>query len=594
LTGLLSGTPNNLYVGSHAQTITVNDGYGDASVVWNYTIVNVPPVFTTEADTTADEDQLYSYDADCSDDDQGTITYSATTLPGWLTLASSTGVLSGTPQNSQVGDTLVVLKVADGNGGTATQSFTLHIANTNDVPSITSTAITTATEDSQYQYDFNASDPDGDVLTFSLINYPDGMTINSNTGLISWTPDNSNVGQAVSIQARVSDGNGGTADQNWTITTANRIPLITTTDAVLYATEDSWFNFDVAADDEGLGITTYRLLIYPAWLTLSNAASGVLSGAPDNSDVTTGDSLAVEFSDGNGGKDTLFTLVAVNNVAPVFSSQADTTADEGSSFTLDLNCSDEGQGHMTYISTGSLPAWLTLNDSTGVLSGTPANEDVTATIISIRVHDGHGGYANLSFVLTVGNIAPIIIGTPTASIAEDNAYSYTFHLSDETGTNTYTLDINPGWLSLNPSSGVLSGTPRNNHVGDNTVRVIVNDGNGGKDSSDFMISVSNVTPVITTTPVTSAQEDIAYSLDINCTDEGYGVMTYSALQKPAWLSLNQRPVYYPEPRKTIMLRLPWTLKSKSMTDTAAMIRWPSTWRSSIPRRPSPVCLPIQS
>ncbi len=539
LTGLLSGTPNNLYVGSHSQTISVNDGTGNVSVVWNYTVVNVPPVFTTEADTAADEDQLYSYDANCSDDDQGTITYSATTLPGWLSLASATGVLSGTPQNSQVGDTIVVLKVADGNGGTATQSFTLHVINTNDAPSITSTAVTTATEDSQYQYDLNATDPDGDILTFSLVNYPDGMTINSSTGLITWTPDNSNVGQVVSIQARVSDGNGGTADQNWTITTTNRVPVITTTDAILYATEDSEFSYNVDADDEGLGITTYRLLVHPDWLTLSNASSGALSGTPDNSQVTTGDSLVMEFSDGNGGKDTLFALVAVNNTAPVFPAQSDTSATEGSFFALDLNCSDEGQGKMTYVSTGSLPDWLTLNDSTGILSGTPANKNVTATTITIRVHDGHGGYANLSFALTVDNIAPTIAGTPTASIAEDNAYSYTFHLIDETGTNIYMLDINPGWLSINSTSGVLSGTPRNNHVGDNTVRVIASDGNGGKDSSEFIISVSNVAPVITTSPVTSAQEDLAYSLDINCTDDGYGIMTYSALQKPTWLSLNQ-------------------------------------------------------
>jgi len=539
LTGLLSGTPNNLYVGSHSQTITVNDGTGNVSLTWDYSVVNVPPVFTTEADTTADEDQLYSYDANCSDDNQGTITYSATILPSWLTLQSATGVLSGTPQNNQVGDTLVTLKVSDGKGGTATQSFNLHIINTNDAPSFTSTAITTVIEDSQYQYDLSASDPDDDVLTYSLINYPTGMTINSGTGLIIWTPNNSHVSQAVSIQARVSDGNGATADQNWTITTSNRIPIITTTDAVLYATEDAGFNFNVEADDEGQGITQYRLLDHPAWLSLSNASSGEISGIPDNSEVTTGDSLVIEFADGNGGQDTLTTLVAVNNIAPVFSVQADTAATEGEAFTLDLNCSDEGQGKMTYNATSALPGWLSLNDSTGVLSGTSFNEDVTTKAISIRVHDGHGGYADLNFDLSVDNVAPTILGTPTASIAEDNLYSYTFHLTDETGTNTFSLDINPGWLSINVSSGVLSGTPRNNHVGDNIVRVIVEDGHGGTQSFDFIITVSNVAPVITSSPVTTAQEDIAYALDINCTDDNYGTMSYTTLQKPSWLSLNQ-------------------------------------------------------
>ena len=42
------------------------------------------------------------------------------------------------------------------------------MANTNDAPTITSTPVTAATEDAAYSYDVNATDPDGDTLTYSL------------------------------------------------------------------------------------------------------------------------------------------------------------------------------------------------------------------------------------------------------------------------------------------------------------------------------------------------------------------------------------------------------------------------------------------
>jgi len=58
----------------------------------------------------------------------------------------------------------------------------------NHPPEIISTPVTSATKDEPYTYDVNATDPDvGDTLTYSLNTKPTGMTINSSTGLISWT-----------------------------------------------------------------------------------------------------------------------------------------------------------------------------------------------------------------------------------------------------------------------------------------------------------------------------------------------------------------------------------------------------------------------
>lgn len=58
----------------------------------------------------------------------------------------------------------------------------------NHDPQISSSPITNATVGILYTYDVDATDTDNDTLTYTLSAYPTGMIINSQTGLISWTP----------------------------------------------------------------------------------------------------------------------------------------------------------------------------------------------------------------------------------------------------------------------------------------------------------------------------------------------------------------------------------------------------------------------
>ena len=58
----------------------------------------------------------------------------------------------------------------------------------NSSPVIESDPVTTAKEGAAYTYDVEATDPNGDTLTYSLTTDLDGMTINSTTGVITWTP----------------------------------------------------------------------------------------------------------------------------------------------------------------------------------------------------------------------------------------------------------------------------------------------------------------------------------------------------------------------------------------------------------------------
>jgi hypothetical protein len=56
-----------------------------------------------------------------------------------------------------------------------------------------------------YSYDVNATDPDGDTLTYTLSVAPSGMNIDYTTGIISWSPSSLQLGDNEVI-VRVSDG----------------------------------------------------------------------------------------------------------------------------------------------------------------------------------------------------------------------------------------------------------------------------------------------------------------------------------------------------------------------------------------------------
>jgi len=84
----------------------------------------------------------------------------------------------------------------------------------NHAPVITSDPVTVALIDVLYSYDAVATDSDGDVLMYGLVVSPDNMTIGELSGEIRWTPDQLGV---FAVELLVSDGNGGTALQQWDI-----------------------------------------------------------------------------------------------------------------------------------------------------------------------------------------------------------------------------------------------------------------------------------------------------------------------------------------------------------------------------------------
>jgi hypothetical protein len=116
--------------------------------------------------------------------------YSLSVAPYGMIINSASGVIDWTPDANQLGLNAVTVTAANGQDPNATQSFDVDVAG--EAPVITSTPVTTATVNQPYSYDVNATGiPEP---TYSLTVAPSGMTINSTSGLIDWTPDETQLG----------------------------------------------------------------------------------------------------------------------------------------------------------------------------------------------------------------------------------------------------------------------------------------------------------------------------------------------------------------------------------------------------------------
>jgi len=117
-------------------------------------------------------------------------------------------------------------------------------------PVIESEPITTAKVGNLYSYEVEANDPNNDTLTYSLLDYPSGMSINSNTGVISWTPTSAGNFEVI---LEVSDGRR-TDTQTFTITVAElqltSIEVVPDS-MIIYAGQNKTISSITASYDDG-------------------------------------------------------------------------------------------------------------------------------------------------------------------------------------------------------------------------------------------------------------------------------------------------------------------------------------------------------
>jgi hypothetical protein len=148
----------------------------------------------------------------------------------------------------------------------------------------------------------------------------------------------------------------------------------------------------------------------------------------------------------------IVTKASSSVTAPVISSSLTATATVGSAFTYQITAS----GSPTSFGAAALPAGLILNSTTGAITGTPTGAGTSNVTISATNSAGTGS-ATLVITVNPSSSAPLISSSLTQSGTVGSAFSYQISAS---GTPTsYGATGLPAGLSLNTSTGAITGTP---------------------------------------------------------------------------------------------------------------------------------------
>ncbi len=526
--GAITGTPSA--GGSFSPTITATDSEGlTAQASFTWTITNTVSVTNPGSQSSVTGSAITALTNSATDSQSGaTLTWSATGLPGGLTINSGTGTVSGTP--TAAGSNSVVIKATDGAGFSGTASFTWTITNNVSVTnpgsqsSVTGTAITPLTN--------SATDSQsGATLTWSATGLPGGLTINSGTGTVSGTPTAAGSNSVV-IKATDGAGFSGTASFTWTIT--NTVS-VTNPGSQTSRSGTAITPLTNSATDSQSGATlTWSATGLPGGLTI-NSGTGTVSGTPT---AAGSNSVVIKATDGGGFSGTAsFTWTITNTVS--VTNPGNQSSVSGSAITaLHISASDSSGGAtLTYSATG-LPAGLSINAGTGTISGTPTTGGSNAVVVTVTDNSGFSGHVSFTWVITntVTVTNPGSQSDVSGSAISTLADSATDSSSVATITSWSATGL-PAGLSINSSTGAITGTPTT--AGSYTPTVTATDSAGSTGSASFSWTITNTVTVTNPGDQSSVSGSAITGLGVGATDSSStAVLSYAASGLPAGLSIN--------------------------------------------------------
>jgi hypothetical protein len=375
----------------------------------------------------------------------------------------------------------------------------------NRAPLISGAAPATVVAGSAYSFKPQASDPDGDALTFSIQNAPSWVSFDTATGVLAGLPAAASVGTYSNVVISVSDGvliatlpafsiQVTAATTPAPTPTTNTPPVISGVPSTT-ATVGSAYAFQPSASDAEGNNLTFSIAGKPAWASFSTS-TGRLAGTPTATGTFTG--IRISVSDGTTSVSLpTYSIVvkAVANRAPVISGAPSTSVAAGTAYSFQPTASD-ADGNTLGFSIANKPSWASFSTTTGRLSGTPTTAAVHSGIV-ISVSDGTVTTSLPAFTLTVtgvANRAPTISGSPATSIAVGATYSFSPVTNDADGDAlTFTIANKPAWASFSTTTGRLSGSPAAGDVGTfSGVTISVSDGKTSTALAAFSISVTQV------------------------------------------------------------------------------------------------------
>jgi hypothetical protein len=376
-----------------------------------------------------------------------TFTINSGSLPLGLTLNATTGAITGTPTTA--GTYTYVAKVTDSTGATAlTSSCTITIATPLTLGCVVANSGQVGVAYSSAAIASGGIPP----YTFSLYSgsVPPGLTGDPSAGTLYGTPTTAGTYTYV---GKVTDSTGATAlSSSCTITIAAPLTLgcaaSTGTKGVAYSS--------TLVRSGGTAPFTFTINSgsLPPGLSL-NATTGAITGTPTTAGTYT---YVAKVTDSTGATKLTSSCTITIAAPPLTLGCAANKGTKGAAYSSALVASGGTPAYTFTKNSGSLPPGLTLNASTGAITGTPTTAG-TYTYVA-KVTDSTGA-TKLTSSCTITIAASMTLGCPAST--GKKGYSYSSTLVRSGGTSPYTFSIYSGslppGLTLNTTTGAITGKP---------------------------------------------------------------------------------------------------------------------------------------
>ena len=493
--GAISWTPSEAQ-GPSTNIVTVrvtDDGTPNLTDTKSFTVivneVNSAPALTVPADQTINELATLNVSASATDSDTPTnnLAFSLVSAPSGMTINTNTGAISWTPTEAQgpSTNTITVRVTDDGTPNLSdTKSFTVIVNEVNSAPVLT--VPTNQVMDEMTTLNVSASATDADIptntLVFSLLSPPAGMTINTNTGAINWTPTEAQGPSTNQITVVVTDDGTPSLSATNTFTVVvneiNTPPLLPAqTNQTIIGTATLVVTNTATDSDIPVNTLTYFLLVAPTNAVIDT--NGIITWTPTIDQIPSTNLVTTVVTDNNpwaaniqqlSATNTFTVIVNASNQSPVLPFQPDRTVPSSTTMIVTNTATDPDiPPNRIYYTLSSAPAGASI-DTNGIITWTsPSSSGLLADdFVTVATDDGIPPLSTTNrFTVTVVPPAgpPLILsvrltnGVATLSWSSVPGHTYQLEYKDNfTATN---------WIPILPTIPASnSTTTATNAVGD--------------------------------------------------------------------------------------------------------------------------------